>query len=225
MPTIFKSFGVSFMTMLVTIPLTLLIVGPVATWLGQAMGAISVKFFNLSPVVAGVFMGAFWQILVIFGIHLSFVPIMLDNFATLGNDPVMVVIFTASFAQIGVVLAIMLKTKNRRLKGIAFPAFITGIFGITEPAIYGVTLPRQKYFLISCIGAAIGGALMAFFEIKAYVFGAMGIFEYPTFINPATNDLSGMYNGIIASLVAFGAGFAMTFPIYRDEESDSTFKT
>ena len=219
MPTIFKSFGVSFCTMLTTIPLTLLIVGPVATWLGQMMGAISVAAFNISPIIAGVFMGALWQIFVIFGIHWSFVPIMLNNFATLGNDPVMVVIFTASFAQIGVVLAILLKTKNRKLKGIALPAFVTGIFGITEPAIYGVTLPRQKYFLISCIGAAIGGALIAFFEVKVYVFGAMGIFEYPTFINPVTNDLTGMYNGIIASLVAFGIGFAMTFPIYQDEDA------
>ena len=220
MPPVFKSFGVSFCTMLVTIPLTLLVVGPVATWLGQAMGAVSVAIFNISPMIAGVFMGALWQILVIFGIHWSFVPVMLNNFASFGNDPVMVVIFTASFAQIGVVLAILLRTKNKKLKGIALPAFITGIFGITEPAIYGVTLPRQKYFLISCVGAAIGGALVAFFEIKAYVFGAMGIFEYPTFINPATNDLSGMYNGIIASLIAFGIAFAMTFPIYKDEGED-----
>ena len=221
MPPIFKSFGVSFCTLLVTIPLTLLVVGPVATWLGQLMGAISLTIFNVSPMIAGAFMGAFWQILVIFGIHWSFVPVMLNNFATLGNDPVMVVIFTASFAQIGVVLAILLKTKNRRLKGIALPAFITGIFGITEPAIYGVTLPRQKYFLISCIGAAIGGALIAFFEVKVYVFGAMGIFEYPTFIDPATNDLTGMYNGMIASAIAFAIGFALSYPIYDDDlESD-----
>jgi len=220
MPPVFKSFGVSFCTILVTIPLTLLVVGPVATWLGQAMGAVSVTIFNLSPIIAGVFMGALWQIFVIFGIHWSFVPIMLNNFATLGCDPVMVVIFTASFAQIGVVFAILLKTKNKRLKGIAFPAFITGIFGITEPAIYGVTLPRQKYFFISCIGAAIGGGLIAFFGVTVYVFGAMGIFEYPTFINPATNDLTGMYDGIIASLIAFAIGFGLTFPIYKDEGED-----
>lgn len=224
MPATFKSFGVSFCTMLVTMPLTLLAVGPVATWIGQAMGWVSVTIFNFSPIIAGVFLGALWQIFVIFGIHWSFVPIMLNNFATLGNDPVMVVIFAASFAQIGVVLAILLKTKNKKLKGIALPAFITGIFGITEPAIYGVTLPRQKYFLISCIGAAIGGGLIAFFGIKVYVFGAMGIFEYPTFINPATNDLTGMYNGIIASLIAFAIGFGLTFPIYKDNEVDSEEK-
>ena len=217
MPATFKSFGVSFCTLAITIPMTFLVVGPVATWIGQAMGAISVTIFNFSPIIAGIFLGALWQIFVIFGIHWSFVPIMLNNFATLGNDPVMVVIFTASFAQIGVVLAILLRTKNKKLKGIALPAFITGIFGITEPAIYGVTLPRQKYFLISCLGAAIGGGLIAFFEVKVYIFGAMGIFEYPTFINPATNDLSGMYNGVIASLVAFAIGFGITFPIYKDE--------
>ena len=225
MPAVFKSFGVSFCTMLVSIPLTLLVVGPVATWLGQTMSAVVVTTFNVSPMVAGVFLGALWQIFVMFGIHWSFVPVMLNNFATLGNDPVMVVIFAASFAQIGVVLAILLRTENRKLKGIALPAFITGIFGITEPAIYGVTLPRQKYFLISCIGAAIGGAFIAFFEIKVYVFGAMGIFELPTFINPATNDMSGMYYGILSALIAFGIGFALTYPIYRDEGEDKVGKT
>ena len=64
----------------------------------------------------------------------------------------------------------------------------------------------------------MGGAIIAFFEVKVFVFGGMGIFEYPAFINPATNDLSGMYNGIIASLIAFAAGFAMTYPIYKDED-------
>ena len=217
------------MTMLITIPLTLLIVGPAATWLGQILGVMSVTIFNFSPIIAGIFLGAFWQIFVMFGIHWGLVPIMFNNVATLGSDPVVVTTFGASFAQIGVVLAILLRTKNKKLKGIALPAFITGIFGITEPAIYGVTLPRQKYFLISCIGAAIGGALIAYFEVKLFIFGPMGIFEYPCFINPATNDLSGMYNGILVSLISLAAGFAMTFPIYKDEiqdasESDTTLK-
>lgn len=95
---------------------------------------------------------------------------------------------------------------------------ISGIFGITEPAIYGVTLPRKKYFIISCIGGAVGGALVALFGVKLFIFGGLGVFEYPCFIDPATNDVSGMYNGMIVSAISFALGFGMTFPIYKDEE-------
>ena len=74
--------------------------------------------------------------------------------------------FGASFAQTGVVLAILLKTKDSRLKGLSIPAFISGIFGVTEPAIYGITLPRKKPFIISCIGGAMAGGIMGFFGSK-----------------------------------------------------------
>ena len=82
-----------------------------------------------------------------------------------------------------------------------------------------MTLPRKKYFIISCIGGAIGGALMALLDVQLFIFGGLGVFEYPCFINPATNDVSGMYNGMIVSVVSFALGFVMTLPIYKDEEA------
>ena len=106
-------------------------------------------------------------------------------------------------------MAIIIKTKDQKLKGIAIPAFLSGIFGVTEPAIYGVTLPRKKFFIMSCTGGAIGGALVALLGVKLFIFGGLGVFQYPCFIDPATNDVSGMYNGMIVSSVAFTAGFAM----------------
>ena len=217
MPTIFKSFGVPFCTLLIMIPLTLLVVGPVATWLGQAVGAADTGIFSISPILAGLFIGGFWQVFVMFGLHWGLVPIMIQNIVTFGADPVVITMFGTTFAQIGVVLAIILRTKDQKLKSIAIPGFISGIFGVTEPAIYGVTLPRKKYFIISCIGGAIGGALIAFFGVKLFIFGGLGVFEYPCFIDPSTNDISGMYNGMIVSAISFIIGFAMTFPIYKDD--------
>ena len=70
---------------------------------------------------------------------------------------------------------------------------------------------------MSCIGGAIGGALVAMLGVKLFIFGGLGVFEYPCFIDPATNDVSGMYNGMIVSAISFIAGFATTFPIYKDE--------
>ena len=216
-PTLLKGFGVPFCTLLTMIPLTLLVVGPIATWAGQAVGAAATGIFNISPMLAGLFIGGFWQVFVMFGLHWGLVPIMIQNIVTYGADPVVITMFGTTFAQIGVVLAIILKTKDQKLKGIAIPAFLSGIFGVTEPAIYGVTLPRKKFFIMSCIGGAIGGALVALLGVKLFIFGGLGVFQYPCFIDPSTNDVSGMYNGMIVSAVAFIAGFAMAFPIYKDE--------
>lgn len=220
-PQLLKGFGVPFCTLLTMIPLTLLAVGPVTTWLGQAIGAVAVGLFSISPIIAGIFIGGIWQVAVIIGCHWLLVPIMIQNIVTFGADPVIITMFGTTFAQIGVVLAIILKTKDQKLKGIAIPAFLSGIFGVTEPAIYGVTLPRKKFFIMSCIGGAIGGALVAILGVKLFIFGGLGVFQYPCFIDPTTNDVSGMYNGMIASAVAFAAGFAMAFPTYKDEETSA----
>lgn len=78
---------------------------------------------------------------------------------TLGYDNVMMPFFACTFATSAVVLAIFFKTKNKKLKEMAIPNFISGIFGVTEPAIYGILLPLKKPFIISCIAGGIGGAL------------------------------------------------------------------
>ena len=220
-PTVIKGFFVPFCTLLVVIPLTLMVVGPVAMWAGKLVGAAAMAIYSLSPVLSGLFIGAFWQVFVMFGLHWGLVPVMLNNVAVYGNDPLVVTYFGATFAQIGVVLAIMLRTKDQNLRSLSIPAFISGVFGVTEPAIYGVTLPRKKYFAISCVGAAVGGALIAFFDVRLYIFGGLGIFGYPCFIDPATGNLAGMYNGMIASAVSFIVGFVLTFPIYRDQKVEA----
>lgn len=221
-PTVIKGFFVPFCTLLVVIPLTLMVVGPVATWAGQLVGAAAMAIYDVSPVISGLFIGGFWQIFVMFGLHWGFVPVMLNNIAVYGYDPLVVTMFGATFAQIGVVLAILIRTKDQGLRSLSIPAFISGVFGVTEPAIYGVTLPRKKYFVLSCVAAGVGGALVAFFEIHIYMYGGLGIFEYPCFVDPATGDLTGMYNGMIVSLVSFVLGFLLAFPVYRDEVKEAT---
>ncbi|MCH3958125.1 MAG: PTS transporter subunit EIIC [Selenomonas sp.] len=180
MPAMLKNFLTPFFTILIVIPLTFLVIGPVATWAGQLVGAAAMTIYNVSPVIAGLFIGAFWQVFVMFGLHWGLVPIMINNITVYGFDPLVVTYFGCSFAQIGVVLGIFLRTHDAKLKSISLPAFIAGIFGVTEPCIYGVTLPRKKYFVISCIGGAIGGALMALLSVKLFMFGGLGIFGYPT---------------------------------------------
>ena len=80
-----------------------------------------------------------------------------------------------------------------------------------------MTLPRKKYFVIACIAAAIGGAIIAYTGAYLYIFAGFGLFSIPGFINPATNDMSGMYYGVIASSVAFAIAAAVSFVLFKDE--------
>lgn len=208
-PTVVKTFLVPFVTLLIVVPLTFLIIGPLATWIGNALAAITSAVYNFSPVLAGILLGGFWQVFVIFGVHWGFVAVMMSNIAALGYDPILGLSLGASFAQIGVVLAILLQTKDQKLKGIALPAFLSGIFGVTEPAIYGVTLPRKKPFVLSCIAAGIGGGLIGFFGTKMYMMGGMGVFVIPAAIDPKTGVDMSVYGLMIAMAVSFVLGFIL----------------
>lgn len=208
-PTVVKTFLVPFVTLLIVVPLTFLIIGPLATWIGNALAAITSAVYNFSPVLAGILLGGFWQVFVIFGVHWGFVAVMMSNIAALGYDPILGLSLGASFAQIGVVLAILLQTKDQKLKGIALPAFLSGIFGVTEPAIYGVTLPRKKPFILSCIAAGVGGGLIGFFGTKMYMMGGMGVFVIPAAIGPKTGVDMSVYGLMIAMAVSFVLGFIL----------------
>ncbi|MBY0755404.1 PTS beta-glucoside transporter subunit IIBCA [Clostridium sardiniense] len=221
-PDVVKNFIVPFCTLLVVVPLTFIVIGPIATWAGQVLGAITVGMYNLSPIVTGIFMGAFWQVFVMFGLHWGLIPVAINNLTTLGYDPVLSLMFAASFAQIGVVLAILIKTKNKKLKSLCIPAFISGIFGVTEPAIYGVTLPRKKPFILSCVAAAVGGGILGAMGTMTYTIGGLGIFGIPTFINTQTGIDKGFYGALIAIAVAFVVGFILTLiGGFKDDETES----
>lgn len=210
-PDVVKTFLVPFCTVAIVAPLTFIIIGPIATWAGDILGVVSLAIYNFSPVFAGAFLGGFWQIFVMFGLHWGLVPLALINYATLGYDQILALAFGASFAQIGAVLAVVLKTKNKKLKGLGISAFISGIFGITEPAIYGITLPLKKPFIMSCIAASVSGALLGLFKSTTYMSGGLGIFGIPTRVHPDNGLDSAFWGTLLAISVAFILGFILTY--------------
>ena len=207
-PDVVKTFLVPFIVLLVTVPITFLVIGPVATWLGNGVAEIVSAIYNFSPVIAGILMGAFWQVFVIFGVHWGFVAVMMTNIAAMGFDPIIGLSFAASFAQTGVVLAMIFQTKDEKTRSIAIPAFVSGIFGVTEPAIYGLTLPRKKPFILSCIASAVGGGLIGLFGTKTYLMAGMGIFAIPCAMGKNGIDM-GVYGLMIGMAVAIVLGFAL----------------
>lgn len=220
-PDVIKLFVVPFVTLIVMVPLTYLVIGPIASILCSILSLFFNAIYSIPVVgglIGGVLIGAFWQVLVIFGLHWSLVPLVMINYSLLGYDFILSPYFCVSFAQTFVVLAIVLKTKDEKLKKIAIPAFISGIFGVTEPAIYGVTLPKKTPFIYSCIAGAIGGAFTGLMRTRSYSIGGLGLFGLPSFID--TTGVMGLTNMIyilIAILIASVAGFAMTYVLYKDE--------
>ncbi|MBJ7983327.1 beta-glucoside-specific PTS transporter subunit IIABC [Bacillus cereus] len=221
-PDVVKTFLVPFCTLLLVIPLTFIVIGPIATWAGQLLGQGTIWMYELSPVVAGLFIGGFWQVIVIFGLHWGLVPVAINNLTLLGSDPVLALMFGASFAQIGAVLAVWYKTKQQKLKSLSIPAFISGIFGVTEPAIYGITLPLKKPFIMSCIGGAIGGGILGLAGSKVYMVGGLGIFGIPNFIDPKAGITMAFWGAIVAIVVSFVLGFILTYLFGFDKEKIAT---
>ncbi|KRM23649.1 beta-glucoside-specific PTS transporter subunit IIABC [Latilactobacillus graminis] len=211
LPEVIRTFLVPFCTALVVVPVTFLVIGPLSTWLGNLLGAGSNALYQFSPVITGAVLGGLWQVLVIFGLHWGLIPLALLNISTLGYDTILTLVFAASFAQIGAVLAITLRTKDKKLKGLGWSSFISGIFGVTEPAIYGITLPRKKPFIFSCIGGAIGGLLIGAFGTRGYLVGGLGVFGIPNFINPKTGLDMTVYGALIAVTIAFIVALFLTF--------------
>lgn len=213
MPKVVSNFLVPFCTLLVIVPLTFLVIGPVATWAGQLLGAFTSSIYGLSPLLTGLVIGGLWQVFVLFGLHWGLVPLVFVNLATLGYDSILALSFAASFAQIGAVLAVMLRTKSQKLKTLGAPAFISGIFGVTEPAIYGVTLPLKKPFIMSCIAGGIGGGILGLFGAKGYIIGGLGIFGYPSYVSPTEGMDSVFFWVVAATIIAFILGFILTYVV------------
>ena len=216
-PDVVKTFLVPLFTLLVIVPLTYLLIGPIMSIFSSLLSALFEQLFAFSGILAGILLGSIWQILVIFGLHWAIVPIAIMDVGANGYTAILSPTFAASFAQIAVVFAIILRTKDIKLKDVAIPAFISGLFGVTEAAIYGVTLPKKKPFVISCIAAAVGGGIIGFSGAAQNSVGALGLFGLPSFIVTETKSVSGLIWVLVATAVSMVLGFIMTMLTYKEE--------
>lgn len=209
-PGVVQLFLVPFFTLLITVPITFLVIGPVATWIADIIAAAIQAVINFSPILAAVIVGGFWQVLVMFGVHWGIVAAFYTELSSQGWDQMLLFSVSVCFSQIGVVTAIIFQTKNPKTKAIALPALISGIFGVTEPAIYGVTLPRKKSFILSCIGGAIGAIPFALGGVKAFSMAGMGVFAFPMVIGKS-HVASSLIWWLISVIVSYLAGSLLQF--------------
>ncbi|OHO26878.1 beta-glucoside-specific PTS transporter subunit IIABC [Streptococcus sp. HMSC034A12] len=206
-PDVVKVFIVPFFVILITVPLSFLVIGPVMTWASDIVGAIFTGIYSFSPIIYGIILGALWQVLVMFGLHWGLVPLAILELQK-GPGVILVASIAICFAQAGALLNIFLRTKEEKVKQLAIPAFISALFGVTEPAIYGITLPMRTPFIMTCIAGAVQGAYLAFFNAKMQVMGGMGLFAIPSFIDPKDSLL--LIHFLVAIAISFVLGFVLT---------------
>ncbi|MDC7288156.1 beta-glucoside-specific PTS transporter subunit IIABC [Blautia schinkii] len=218
-PDLVKFFFVPMLTLLISIPAGFLIIGPLATFGSTIIAETVMTVRNFSPLLAGAIVGLTWQILVIFGLHWGFIPVYINNILTNGYDNVMMPFFACTFATSAVVLAIFFKTKNKQLKEMALPNFISGVFGVTEPAIYGILLPLKKPFIISCIAGCIGGGFYGAFNFRKFMMGGMGIFEFPAMIEP-DGSMGNLIVAVVGVVITMVIAFAATMILYKDDKKE-----
>ncbi|HCD0607982.1 TPA: PTS beta-glucoside transporter subunit IIABC [Salmonella enterica subsp. enterica serovar Infantis] len=209
-PSAVRNFFTPLVCLAIVTPLTFLIIGPVATWLSQMLAHGYLLIYNFAPWLAGGVMGAIWQVCVIFGLHWGLAPLMINNLTVFGHDSMIPMLLPAIMGQVGATLGVFLRTRDARLKTLAGSAVSAGIFGITEPAVYGVTLPNRRPFIFGCIAGALGGIFIGWSQTQVYSFGLPSILTIPQLIPPSGLDFT-VWGAVIAMFGAAVLACALTW--------------
>lgn len=216
-PEMLQNFFVPFFVLIISLPIGLLVIGPIVSLLTTVLSNMFAGLYAFSPIVTAFVIGALWQCLVIFGLHWALVPMAMVNIGNLGYDTILPGMLGTTFAATGVLAAMYLKLKDENKKALAIPGVISAFCGVTEPAIYGFLLPEKTPFVFSCIGGAVGGAIMGTVAAKQYVIGGLGIFSVVNFISPKGNA-TGMIVSLIAGAVSLAVGFVLTMIFYKNND-------
>ncbi|PLR34810.1 PTS sugar transporter subunit IIC [Chimaeribacter coloradensis] len=194
------------LTTLLTASLAILIVQPLGGVISDAIvQGVNVALEQGGLLVGGLLSGFFLP-LVLSGLHQGLVPIHVELVQAHGNNPLLPILAMAGVGQVGAALAVLLKTRNARLKKVIKGALPVGILGIGEPLIFGVTLPLGKPFLGACLGGAVGGALISYWKVSTVI--TFGISGLPLALTIVAGKVMFYLTGY---LVAVLAGFIFTW--------------
>ena len=212
-PTVCKTFLTPLLSLAIMVPATYLVIGPIADIVEKALASGYTGLVELNPVIAGGLLGLIWSAAVIFGVHWGFVPIVMNNIAEYGRDTLFTITGPNNMAQAGATPGVFLKTKDKSVKELADPAALSAVLaGITEPAIYGVTLRFKRPFFIGAVFSGIAGAIVAAAGTGAPTLLGTSILTLPGYIGV------GFVGFLIACAIAyFGSAIVTYFFGYSDD--------
>lgn len=146
-PQMVQLMLVPFFVLAITVPLSWLAIGPVMNTVSDLLSTAVFGIFGFSPLLGGLILGAFWQMVVLLGLHAAFIPILINNIVTQGQDPVNAILGLTVWALAGVALGYALKMKDPEKRSVGFGSMASALCGVTEPTIYSIALPNFKLFM------------------------------------------------------------------------------
>ena len=219
-PEVLKIIMVPTLSLLLMIPATLLLFGPIGIYLGDGVNWLYYYIMNLSPILLGGFIGGIWCVLVIFGAHRGLVPIGINDVARTGRQNLLAFAGAANFSQAGAAFGVFVRTKNKDLKAVAASAAVTALFGITEPAIYGANLRLKKPMIYAVASGAAGGALMGWGGSYGTAFANQGLLTIPVYAEAGTKAFICYLLG--CGIAFFGAFLLTIFLGFNDLPLDES---
>lgn len=182
LPEVLRTVFTPTLSLFISGLLALTVIGPIGIYIGNWLGAGVAWLFSVSPVLAGIIAGGTRPLLVFTGLHHAMTPVALQNFANLGYDRLMPTMFMANLSIAGATAAIYFKIKSKKEKSIVVSSVISGLLGITEPALFGILSKYKKAFVAACLGSAISSAFISFFGVRIYGYILSSVFSIPAYI-------------------------------------------
>lgn len=218
LPNLVESFGTPLITLLVSLPISIIVIAPIANVISSLLANSLMGLYNINPTIISAILGGLWIILVSMGLHSAIVPVAIANFFINGYDVILPMITGHSFAIAGAMFAIALKKKSKKQKALALSAgFSAWVPGVIEPALYGYILENKKLLLFVSLISGIGGGFIGFFHVKLVSLVPGGIFAIPGFIEQGSKGLPiGVIVITLTILLSTVAGFLGTLTIYRE---------
>lgn len=201
-PETLKLVVVPLISLAVMIPLTIIVIGPIGVYSGEAVAQVVNWLIERSSILTGILIGGGWSVLVSLGIHWAVNPIMINNVSTYGFDYIVPFTFACNFAVIGTTIGVYFKARNNKLRSFALTGLVTvALSAIIEPTLFGLLVKNKKLFLAQIIGGAVGGAYLGLTKVvtNAFVFGSVTTF--PAFVTDNTSNFIQAMIGLAIALV------------------------
>lgn len=216
LPQVLRTVFTPTISLFVAGLVTLTVIGPISIHLGNLLAAGVAWLFSISPVLAGIVVGAIRPIAIFTGLHHAMTPIALQNFANQGYDMLMPMMFMANMAITGATAAIYLKVKSKEEKSLVLSSAVSGLLGITEPALFGILSKYKRAFMAATIGSSIASAFISFFGVRIYGYILSSIFSLPAYI--------GQYFmfAVLGIVIALVSSFAITYFLVPNEQAEDT---
>lgn len=201
-PETLKLVVVPLVSLAIMVPLTVIVIGPIGVYSGEAVANVVNWLIERSSVLTGILVGGGWSVLVSLGIHWAVNPIMINNVSTYGFDYIVPFTFACNFAVIGTTIGVYFKAKDKKLRSFALTGLVTiALSAIIEATLFGLLVKNKKLFLAQIIGGAVGGAYLGLMQVvtNAFVFGSVTTF--PAFVGSTSSNFIQAMIGLLISMV------------------------